>query len=81
MQQESIRNNLDSGRRHELSHSETLQLLSHTNLQHSSSLSPNDMHRYEQFMKAKEPQVIQMFPPHLSTSNYRVGIYRKDDIL
>ncbi|XP_074325221.1 floral homeotic protein APETALA 2-like isoform X2 [Apium graveolens] len=73
MQQESIRSNLDSGRGHELSHqSETLRLLSHTNLQSSSSSSRNDMHRYEQFMKASESQVLQMFPPHLNTLNYRV---------
>lgn len=71
MQQEFIRSKFESGRRDELSHSETLQLLSHTNLQSSSSLSPNDMHRYEQFMKASEPQVLQMFPPHLGTLNYR----------
>lgn len=71
MQQESIRSNLDSGRRHELSQSETMQLLSHTNLQSSLSSSPHDMHRYEQFMKASDPQVLQMFPPHLGTLNYR----------
>lgn len=80
MQQEFVRSKLDSGRSNELSQSETLQLLSHTNLQPSSSLSPNDMRRYEQFMKASEPQVLQMLPPHLGTLNYRVGIYRKDDI-
>lgn len=74
MQQESIRSKLDSGRRDGSSQMETLQLLSHTNLQSSSSLRPNEMHRYEQFMKASEPQVLQMFPPHL---NYQVGIYKK----
>ncbi|KAK1363801.1 Floral homeotic protein APETALA 2 [Heracleum sosnowskyi] len=70
-QQESVRSNLDSGRRHELSQSETLQLLSHPNLQSSTSFSPNDMHRYDQFTKASEPQVLQMFPPHLGTLNHR----------
>ncbi|KAL1809945.1 hypothetical protein ACET3Z_026935 [Daucus carota] len=71
MQQEFIRNKFDSGRRDGLSQMETLQLSSNTNLQSSSSFRPSEMHRYEQFMKASEPQVLQMFPPHLDTSNYQ----------
>ncbi|CAK9159439.1 unnamed protein product [Ilex paraguariensis] len=52
---------------------ETLQLLSQTHLQSPGSVKANEVHRYGQFMKAGEPQMLHMFPPPVSSANYQMS--------
>uniref|UniRef100_A0A5B6ZJT0 Putative transcription factor APETALA2 n=1 Tax=Davidia involucrata TaxID=16924 RepID=A0A5B6ZJT0_DAVIN len=68
--QEQYQNEIDGDGFNE---TETMQLLSQTHIQSPSSLkATNETHRYGQFMKAGEPQVLHMFPPQLRSSNFQI---------
>uniref|UniRef100_A0A5B6ZKX6 Putative transcription factor APETALA2 isoform X1 n=1 Tax=Davidia involucrata TaxID=16924 RepID=A0A5B6ZKX6_DAVIN len=69
---ETQRNEIDARRRDGFNETETMQLLSQTHLQSPSSLKANEMHRYGQFVKAGEPQMLHMFPAQLSSSNFQI---------
>nr|QNI23740.1 AP2/ERF transcription factor [Camptotheca acuminata] len=70
--QEPHRNEIDARRREGFNETETMQLLSQTHIQSPNSPKANEMHRYEQFMKAGEPQMLHMFQPQLSSSTFQI---------
>ncbi|KAA8531676.1 hypothetical protein F0562_006607 [Nyssa sinensis] len=72
LQQEPNRNEIYAHRRDGFNETETMQLLSQTHLQSPGSLMTDVMQRYGQFTKAAEPQMVHMFPPHLSSSNFQI---------
>ncbi|XP_060192411.1 AP2-like ethylene-responsive transcription factor TOE3 isoform X2 [Lycium barbarum] len=65
---------IDARRRNGYNETETLQLLSQTHLHSPGSLKPNnnEMQRFGQYTRAGEPQMIPMFPPQFTPSNYQV---------
>ncbi|KAK3020019.1 hypothetical protein RJ639_004979 [Escallonia herrerae] len=75
LQHERSRNEVfDARRRDGYSETETLQLLSQTHLQSPNTPKPNEMamRGHGQFVKAGEPQMFNMFPPHLNALNYQI---------
>ncbi|KAL2552043.1 Floral homeotic protein APETALA 2 [Forsythia ovata] len=61
----------DARRSDVFNETETVQLLSQTHLYSPGSMKVNEMHRYGQLVKAKEPHMLQMFSPTFSSQNYQ----------
>ncbi|XP_022853293.1 AP2-like ethylene-responsive transcription factor TOE3 [Olea europaea var. sylvestris] len=61
----------DLQRRDVFNETDTTQLLSQTHLYSPGSMKVNEMHRYGQFVKAKEPHMLQMFSPSFSPQNFQ----------